>query len=163
PEPAPSAAQQAGIAAAGPAVFVSVPSGHVVRLAGNTLRPQARLTDPLRPVGLTAGNGLLYVADGKTLTSYKPQNLTRVSSAAFPTPRRRAGGAGPRTLLVQTPGRRRGLCVLPGLKARRCVSLPFVPAGLGTAPGHIVAANRQAGTVTILSAETLAGTPPIAV
>jgi serine/threonine protein kinase len=152
------AADQAQLAAAGSSVYVTAPSGHVVRLDGSTLRPQGRITDAAGPRALGIAGNKLVVGDGNTLTSLALDTLRAVAAKDSPVSMI-AGETGTAAVAVQRTKTGAKLC---RLDTSRCIVLKGVPTGLGVGPGRILVANGD-GTVQTLAPNTLAGSRPIRV
>ena len=160
PEPRPTAREHAELAVTSSSVYVATAGGHVVRLAGTALRPEAVIADAAGPQGIAVSGDNLVVGDRDTLTTLAADDLAPISSRAFPQAAD-VVSTGSLLLAVRSAGSSSSrLCTVNG---RRCAALPFVPSGLGAAPGKVFVADRKAGTVEILPAATLGRSRPIRV
>ena len=160
PEPRPTAREHADLAVTSSSVYVATAGGHVLRLAGTTLRPEAATADAAGPQGIAVSGDDLVVGDRDTLTTLAGDDLAPVSSRAFPQAADVAS-TGRMLLAVRSAGPSSSrVCTVNG---RRCTALPFVPSGFGAAPGKVFVADGKAGTVEILPAATLGRTRPIRV
>ncbi len=159
-EPQPAPREHARLAVTSSSVYLAAASGHVVRLAGATLRPGANAADPAGPQGIGVSGDTVVVGDRDTLTRLAGDDLASISSEAFP----RAAdvvAAGGSLFAVRSTGT--GSARLCSVSRPRCRALPYVPSGMGAVPGRIFAANGRAGTVEIFPAATLGGSRPIRV
>jgi len=136
------------LTASGATLLVADPAGRVVRMEDG--RAAATLRDPSGPIAVAPAGNRVVVADPAAVTTATADDLSPVSSTAFP------GAVALATLgqdVAAASGRNgRGRVCMVGQEALGpCADLSFAPSGLGASGDTIFAADGAAGALVPLS------------
>ncbi len=155
-----AASERVGVAATGGSVYVTSPSGRIVRLEPKGLRPSATLRDPAKPRFIVAVGDTIVVADDLTVTLFREGSLAPVGAADLPNALIAAAPEAPVVAAAPTTAGKGQVCVISEKGAGPCADLAFAPTGLGLgSPDQIFVADGKAGTVVPVRIEAGKLTP----
>lgn len=155
-----AARERVALAVSGSDVYVTNPSGRILRLDSGSLAAKVDLTDPAAPRSVTVAGETLAVADRDAVVGLNLATLAPIGAVALDRPLVASAPDSPLVAAGPVRGGRGRVCIVSERGLDPCAEFGFAPTGLGLASaGQAFVANGLAGTVVPFTLGTNRITP----